>query len=173
MGLNLRLLLASAFANYCSFIDLPWKFSTFGITGERTALIYATGPLVSSVTQKKFECQEGSNFRLSPLTPSYRELVLVLGPILSSYETSSLRAVSIKSVESVLWGGIVRKIVNLDWSSKILQKFLSAWDIEKLGFPHKDFSLNTGTAYEGVIVSQTWSSFLSSHQRISFCRHFS
>lgn len=118
--------------------------------------------------RKKFECQEGSNFRLSPLTPSYRELVLVLGPILSSYETSSLRAVSIKSVESVLSGDIVRKIVNLDWSSKILQKFLSAWDIEKLGFAHKDFNLNTGTAYEGVIVSQTWSSFLSSHQRISF-----
>ena len=67
----------------------------------------------------------------------------------------------------------MRKIVNLDWSSKILQKFLSAWDIEKLGFPHKDFNLNTGTAYESVIVSQTWSSFLSSHQHITFCRHFS
>ena len=59
----------------------------------------------------------------------------------------------------------MREILNLDRSSKILQKFLSAWDIEKLGFPE-------GTAYEGVIVSQTWSSFLSSHQCISFLPTF-
>lgn len=53
----------------------------------------------------------------------------------------------------------MRKIVNLDWSSKILQKFLSAWDIERLGFPHKDFNLNTGTAYEGVIVHKLGAPF--------------